>query len=94
MSERSAAQLLADARRIDEFLGDDAIKAAFSRMERRYYVEIEAADGAHHVLNVQAKIRALRDFERELKNILDPLDVAALTAAKQASKSPSPYGVS
>lgn len=83
MNERSPEQMLADARRIDEFLKDEAIDAAFRRMERSYYEEFIAASSSEARVQAWAKANVLKDFERELKIIRTPLDVEEFNAAKR-----------
>jgi len=83
---KSAEAIIADARRIDQFLDDPAIKEALSRMERRYYEEFLAADSSEKRAATQGKARVLKDLERELKSIIGAGEQAMLDAAKAAKR--------
>ena len=87
MSERSTQQIIDDARRLDEFLKDEAIQAVFSRMERRYYEEFVAAiDSSEKRVMACAKANVLRDFERECRSMKDAGDFALASIKKELKK--------
>jgi hypothetical protein len=68
---KSAEQIIRDADRISEFLKDEVIAGALSRMERRIYEEFQAADSSEKRVTTWAKSVVLRDFETELRSIID-----------------------
>lgn len=80
---RTPEQLIQDAHRIDLFLKDEAIIAAFSRMERAYYEEFANADSSEKRVTVWAKAKVLKDFEGQLKILVEPLEIEKIHAAKR-----------
>ena len=76
---KSPEQLIADASRLTAFLADEAIEAALSRMERRFYEDFINADSSEKRVTTWAKATVLRDFERELRSITDAGEIAAKT---------------
>jgi len=76
MVDHSPEFRAARASRINQFLGDDAVTWVFSRMERQYYEEFKNADSSEKRVTAWAKAKALSDFEKELKGILDDGELA------------------
>ena len=81
---RSAEEIIRDAQRISDFLKDDAIAAALSRMERRFYEEFIAADSSEKRVTAWAKANVLRNFEAELQIVMDAGEIEVKNAAKAA----------
>ncbi len=84
---RTADEIIRDANRIAEFLRDPVIAEAMTRFERRTYEELIAADSSEKRVVAHVKANVLRDFESELKIILDAGETEVLKAAKSPRKS-------
>jgi hypothetical protein len=84
---KSAEQIIADANRITAFLKDPVIAEAMSRFERRTYEELIGADSSEKRVVAHVKANVLRDFETELRSILDAGESEVLKAAKTSAKS-------
>ncbi len=59
-SDRTPDQKIADARRIEEFLRDDAIRYAIESLESKYIEEMIAAESGEKRAHAQGKVQAVR----------------------------------
>lgn len=75
-----------DGHRLEQFLKDEVIAAALSRMERRFYEEFVASTTSEERVRSWAKANVLREWERELKAALDDGQIAT----KELEKAQSP----
>lgn len=75
-----------DAMRVENFLKDEAIGGALSRMERRYFEEFKAAQTADERNRAWAKAHNLDDFLKELRIVISTGELEALTIAQQAKR--------
>lgn len=80
----SVEQAIQTAARVDQFLKDEAIAGALSRMERRYYEEFKAADSAEKRVTAWAKAHNLDDFLAELRIVISTGEREVLAAARAA----------
>lgn len=79
-------QAIHAAARVDQFLKDDAISGALSRMERRYFEEFKHADSSEKRVTAWAKAKVLDDFLAELRIVIDTGERAVLEIARQAAR--------
>lgn len=84
---KSPEEIVRDAERVSQFLKDEAIADAMSRMERRFYEEFIASKTSEERVRSWAKANVLRDFEQELRVIISAGETEVLKAAKDAQKS-------
>ncbi len=56
--------------KMQEFLHDDTVNAAFSRLERRYYEAFKSADSSDKRVTAWAKANALADLQQELLSVV------------------------
>lgn len=70
-AKKSREREVADAGRLEQFLGDPVVSDALSHMERRYYEEFKAAKTLDELQSAQARARVLDDFQGELRIVKD-----------------------
>lgn len=69
--------------RIERFLADDEVQAAFARLERKYYDEFKAAADPAARESAWAKSRAMEDVKTELRVSVTRGAVAKATSQRR-----------
>lgn len=79
MAQKSRERVISDAERVNTFLKDDVIggeQGVLTRLERKYYEEFTAAEDTEKRTTAWAKARVLKDFESELRILVDSGEMA------------------
>lgn len=63
-------------RRVEQFLADDAVKGAISKLNDAYYLEFKSATDDADMQRAWAKARVMEDFALSLRSIMDNGTVA------------------
>jgi hypothetical protein len=80
-------QRIRDAQRIEQFLKDEVISAALTRMERRFYEEFVASTTSEERVRSWAKANVMKEWEREMKAALEDGKLAT-KELERASRKP------
>ncbi len=86
---KSADEAIRDGKRIESFLADPEIIAAFDRMEARCIAELREAKLADDVLRIHAKLAAISDLQRELRAVKDSGTIAETERAQREKREAS-----
>lgn len=76
MREHTTDQRALDGNRMREFLRDDTVNEALSRLERKYYEEFKHADSSEKRVTAWAKANALHDLTQQLLGVIDDGELA------------------
>lgn len=76
------------AAKIDAFLKDEDIDAAWKQVATRYYEEFRRAESSEQRMQAWARAKALEDILTELRVAIDSGERAVLDAARQAALNP------
>jgi hypothetical protein len=80
----TADETLSRARRLDEFLRDEIVSSALSRMERQYYEEFKRAKGSDDRVIAYAKAHVLDQFLNELRTVASAGEAVTLQPTRKA----------
>lgn len=80
----NVADTIRIAAKIDQFIKDEDVDAAFKRVATRYYEEFRAADSSEKRVVAWAKANALEDVLLQLRITIDAGEAEVLNAAAAA----------